>query len=186
MKKILYHGTDSLFEDFSNEFLCTKDSLDQYGSGFYFYDTPGKTVLHGSMRVTVEVEICKSIEHTDRWCSTADDIESLILKAPDLENRLSDFGDIDWEGFDEVLSMTINSYTGRDFYTNTLNTLGNDFFDPEDTHILLNAFVKMTGINCITDSERGIYVILDKSYINIISTIHEQEWTEKIENDNRI
>jgi len=84
MIKTLYHGTNAIFEKFENKYLHTENSLMQYGSGFYFYEEPSQTILHGDLRVVTKVKINKSIEHTDRWNPTTDDIESLILKSPSL------------------------------------------------------------------------------------------------------
>lgn len=178
MKKILYHGTNSFFEEFSNEFISTKESIDQYGSGFYFYDSPAKTIMHGDLRVTAEVEILKSVEHTKMWNPSCDIIHSLICASPNLGHRLGDHGDIGYYGFDIVLNRAIKLYAQKSFYTHILNTIGNDFFDGNETHILLNKFIELSGINCIKDSKRGIYVILAKRFIDIKSVVHEQEWEE--------
>jgi hypothetical protein len=134
--------------------------------------------MHGDLRVTADVEILKSIEHTDEWKPSIEDIYSLICASPNLEYRLEDHGDIDYYGFNVVLDMAVKIYAKESFYTHILNTIGNDFYERNETHILLDAFVKLTGINCIKDSERGIYVILAKRFIEIKSVVHEQEWEE--------
>ncbi len=171
--KILYHGTNKYFDTFENNYLCTKDSIDQYGSGFYFYSVASKTSMHGGLRVYAKVDINKSLEHDDQFTLTFDQVHSLICECTDLENVLSNFGDIDYEGFDEVLECAANQYCDIQFL-DCLNMLGNDFFK-HDCHILLNAFVKITGINCITDLSRDIYVILTKQSIEIIKVVNELE-----------
>jgi len=60
--------------------------------------------------------------------------------------------------------------------------LGNDFFMPEETHILLSEFTKLTGINCITNTKRGIYVILTKQQIDIQFVVYKQDWEKCNEN----
>lgn len=174
--KTLYHGTNTWFEEFSNDFLGTENSIDQYGSGFYFYEMASKTTLHGDLRVTAKVEINKSMEYSQVIDPIDSDfVESLILESPDLEYKLENWGDLEYEGFDNVLETAINGYTGYTDYISLLNVIGNDFFDGKDTHILLKKFVKMTGIDCFTDSKRGIYVILTKRQIEIQSVTHEEE-----------
>ena len=55
----LYHGTNTLFDEFSNEYLCMETAIDQYGSGFYFYSDKSKTAMHGGLRVYADVTIKK-------------------------------------------------------------------------------------------------------------------------------
>jgi hypothetical protein len=169
----LYHGTNKYFESFENRYINTSTSIDQYGSGFYFYGNKGSTILHGDLRVYANVEILKCIQYDDKLELSLDDIESLILKSSDLEYYLSNFDDIDYYGFDKVFKDASKLYIGGHFL-DTLNKIGNDFF-PDDYHILLSEFVKLTGINCIKDSKRDIFVILDKKYITIEKVVHEQD-----------
>ena len=169
MFKYLYHGTDHDFNEFSNEYLSTNDSIDQYGSGFYFYGKKMKhrTFYHGSIQMKVKAWIEKSIEHDSELKYTEDQIYSYICSCEDLENRLWDFGDIETDGFDKVLDYAVSLYM-EDHWLDCLNKIGNDFFPGSSVKLLLNKFVKETGINCITDSERDIFVILRKSDLEII------------------
>lgn len=172
----LYHGTNADFEEFENDYICTEDSVDQYGSGFYFYDeeNSSKTVLHGDIQVKVKALIKNSIDfESDELELTKNQIYSLICASPDLENRLWNFGDIDFEGFDNVLESAINTHIGI-HWLDSLNMIGNDFFDGKDTHILLSWFAKETGFNCITDKKRGIHVMLKKSDFQIVSKRNEE------------
>lgn len=169
----LYHGTNAVFDEFRNEFVSTKNSIDQYGSGFYFYSVKSKTVLHGDLRVYADVDIKNPMEYDNDFELGYDDIHSLLYLSLDLEERLWDFGDIDYDGFDNVLDSAVNAYCDYQFL-DMLNAMGNDFFDGYEA-ILLEGFKKLTGVDCITDTERDIYVVLDKSQINITKVIHEQE-----------
>ena len=166
MIKKLYHGTNTLFTEFGNDYLCTEKSIDQYGSGFYFYSNPSKTVLHGSLRIYANVDINNCIEWDTKYILNRDIVTGLILCSPNIDNRLLDHGDIEWEGFDNVLEKAIDCYCGIDFL-DCLNTIGNDFFNGDETYILLNKFIELTGIDCITDTKRDIYVVLSKKQIDI-------------------
>ena len=94
-------------------------------------------------------------------------MESLLLKCPDLDNRLENVNDIDYYGFNKVLKEAVNLYYSSDV-VHMLNCIGNDFFPGGDTHILQSAFAEMTGINCIRDNRYGIHNILTKKQITII------------------
>jgi len=170
MKKpiTLYHGTNEMFEEFSNNFLSTDKSIDQYGSGFYFYSMASKTVLHGYLRVTAKVTINKAISHASNKKLTRDQIETLLLTSPSFDDRILNFGDTEYEGMDKVLKSAVKTYSTLSIL-DCLNCIGNDFFESGDTHLLLSKFVKLTGIDCITDLSRDIYVILTKKQIEIIS-----------------
>lgn len=170
----LYHGTNTEFEEFSNEFLSSENSIDQYGSGFYFYSDKSKTALHGSLRVYADVTIKKSVEHTTKIKLTRKNIEAMILACPNLEYCLENYGEIDYEGFDKVLKRAVDSYMGLHFL-DCLNCLGNDFFPGKDCHILLSKFAEIKGIDCITDKSRYIYVILTKKQITIKKVVNEQD-----------
>lgn len=159
--KTLYHGSNNYFEEFSNAVLSGKDSLDQYGSGFYFYDEVSRTSLHGGIVYTVRADITNPIEWDTQEELSSDVVWGLICAAPDLEGRLAGHGDVEYEGFDEVLERAVACYEGIS-PLEALNMIGNDFYDAEDIWRLLNKFVKLTGSNCVTCKERNIYVMLRK------------------------
>ena len=165
----LYHGTNVTFENFDNKFIGTSSSIDQYGSGFYFFDNPDDTRGYGDITVTVDAEINKPIlwENRKKHLLTRPLVKKLISVCPDLKDKLSNFGDIEWEGYNSVLKTAIDSYVDMNVIDG-LNAIGNDFFDFEDTHILLSKFVKETGYNAIIDTTTGIYVILTVNQIKII------------------
>ena len=177
MLKELYHGTDKDFEKFDKNLLGGSDAIDQYGSGFYFYSVKSKTAMHGSLRLYCNVDINKAIAHDDQLELSFDQIHSLLCACPDLEDKLSNFGDIDYDGFDEVLTMAANQYCDMPFL-DSVNMIGNDFFNNNDVHLLLTAFVKETGIDCITDLSRDIYVILTAQQIDITKSINELDDNE--------
>ncbi len=176
MLKELYHGTDKSFFKFDKTLMGGSDAIDQYGSGFYFYSCKSKTAMHGGLRLYCNVDITKALPHDDDFELSFDQIHSLICNCPDLDDRLWNFGDIDYEGFDEVLENAVHQYCDMQFL-DCLNMLGNDFF-PENVHILLSAFVKETGIDCITDLSRDIYVILTSQQIDITKSINELDDNE--------
>ena len=174
----LYHGTNSLFDEFDNRYLCTNDSIDQYGSGFYFYDSPAPTVKYGNLCVIVNTEDLKTIEYDSQIELDEDTVFRMIVESPEFEFRLEDHGDIEYEGFNNVLNQTVKRYKGN--FLDQLNAIGNDFYSPENTYILLRKFKKLTGINCITDKKYRIYVMMDNRDIEILKVITLEEMEEEI------
>lgn len=170
MKKLeLYHGTNNDFEEFGNDFLSTSDSIDQYGSGFYFYDTPSKTCLHGDIRVVASVEINKLLTYKtiNKKRIPVKIIERLLLAAPGFNEKLENFGEVDFEGFNKVFKEAVSSYKNIDILE-CLNCIGNDFYEGDETYILLSKYAELTGYNALYVEERDIYVVFTKKQIEII------------------
>ena len=170
--KTLYHGTKFYFEEFDSSKLCSDCSIDQYGSGFYFFDTPAPTMRYGDIIVECQVEVTRILDVDPDSKSirkiTWNDIERLILACPYLEEKLNNVDDVEYIGFSNVLKQAVNLYSTKDVL-HTLNCIGNDFFNKDDTHILLSKFAEITGIDCIRNEKFGIWNILTKTQINIIA-----------------
>ena len=176
----LYHGTNIPFDKFDPKRLNSDCAIDQYGSGFYFFDTAGPTVRYGDIVIVAECEI-KSILDVDNSSYELNyyQIEELLLKSPDLDYCLGNFGDTNFESFDHVLSRASENYTGGEILR-TLNSIGNDFFKGDSAYVLLRAFSKMTGFNCIRKELSGgnIYVMLDDRDIDIIEVTTLEDMNE--------
>ncbi len=174
MIKELYHGTNTSFEKFDPMFLNSDCAIDQYGSGYYFYDSIAPTVMHGNYVVFANCDIKKilDIDKLHKYQLNYKQIEQLILKTPELDMCLTNFGDIEYESYDKLLNTVIKLYVGMDII-HQLNILGNDFFKGKDTHILLKEFIKITGINCIRKkfTEHSIWVMLDEKDIKITKIV---------------
>jgi len=177
--KILYHGTNAVFSEFSNDYLNTEDSIDQYGSGFYFYDNPSNATLHGGWILECDVTINKSIKIQSmsiKRTVSRDIIQSLICASPYLEDTLENFGDISYLGFDKVFKQTVDQYwKHQGDQIDLLNCIGNDFFQPKDTHLLLSKWVKLGGFDTVYVKERNIYIILTKQQIHIKNVINSED-----------
>jgi hypothetical protein len=170
----LYHGTNNYFDEFSTDFLSTADSIDQYGSGFYFYSVPSKTSLHGDLRITAKVEVNKIIDVVKYKKVSMKVIESLLLASPNFDFIIENFGETSYYGLSSVLRQAIKSYKNYDVIE-CLNAIGNDFYDKKDTHILLSKYAELTGYNAIHVKHRDIYVILTKKQITIESCVDINE-----------
>lgn len=175
MIKELYHGTNSIFSKFNPKFLDSDGSNNQYGSGYYFYDNIEYAYNYGNNIIIVNCDI-KNILNFDSndYKLNFNQVKKLILKSPELNNCLENYGDINNESFSKILNRTINLYHNIDNIIHLLNIVGNDFFKKENTHILLKEFIKITKFNCIEkkfENNFSIYVMLNEEDINITKII---------------
>lgn len=145
---VMYHGTGSDIKAFSNDFLGLGN--DQAGSGFYFssspseasgyanstvlnHDRPGKTDKlpgKGSPNVMpVHLSIKKPLSATEFGNITADQVKKIISKSPNLDEALTNWGDVEHEGKANVLKTAIENYVVKDgLILNGLHPIANDFF----------------------------------------------------------
>lgn len=165
-----------MFDEFDQTLIGGKEAIDQYGSGIYFFNTPDRTIRHGNIRITAVVEIGKTIDVNKvyRRRLSRETVERLILASPDFDDKIRNCGDVDYYGVTKVLYEIIPNYRDLD-YVSMLNTIGNDFYSPEDTYILLKRFAELTGYNCIVNKELGIYNILTVDQITIKKINYEWE-----------
>ena len=174
MYKRLYHGTNAIFDKFDPAFLNIEKSVDQYGSGFYFYDSIAPTIRFGDNVVFADCHIKKilDINKSHKYKLTRDQVETLIIQSPILDDCLTNFGDIENESFDKILNCAVNTYQDMDMLY-TLNVIGNDFFRGKYTSILLKKFIELTGINCFQKKfiDLSIFVMLDANDIEIVKTV---------------
>lgn len=146
MKK-WYHGTPSKFEVFDPKFIGRGN--DQLGSGFYFTDDwptalgyakrSGANEVHPTV-LTARLDIKKPIpEHGGIGVAQ---IEKILKGSPGFEDALSDFGDIEFEGFSKVLGRATQIYK-KVIDADTLsglNSISNDFYRGEEARFLKVVF----------------------------------------------
>lgn len=168
----LYHGTDAVFSAFDPTKLNSDCAVDQYGSGFYFYDVKDSCLRHGKNIITALCSIHKilDVDDTDKHTLTDTQILDMIMNSPELDWCLTNFADVDYVGKDAALRMAVSLYSNQDILVQ-LNTLGNDFYRGANAHLLLKQFKRCTGFNCIRKKFEGstasIYVMLDENDIII-------------------
>lgn len=141
---VVYHGSGTTIDEFKYDF--TDQGNDQLGSGFYF--TTSDTEANGYTTATLAGRE-KKLGGTDKpsvvsaylaienpldadatGAITKSQISRLINKSPIVDDRLLDFGDIDYEGRASVMATAIAAYESDDD-TRKLETLfkvANDFY----------------------------------------------------------
>jgi hypothetical protein len=156
MTEYWYHGSPNHFEVFNDAWIG--NGTDQLGSGHYFTNRietargyalkgkDGETVDEGHL-LTARISIRKPLPEHARV--TRRQIEQVIRSAPDFEDTLRNFGDVDYYGIDRVIRETVDVYEGMnsDPGDNTLQMLfclSNDFYRSEPARFL-EVFSGATG-----------------------------------------
>ena len=160
-----YHGTGADIPEFSYEF--TDMGNDQIGSGFYFTTSPDTASGYASSRLTsdtpkpggenpnvmpVYLSIQKPLDSETKRGMTAASVKAIILKAPELDQQLENFGDVAWEGIPKVMARAVQGYAGMPIMK-ALNTLANDFY-PGHVEAFNEAVRAVTGYD-------GVYLKYD-------------------------
>lgn len=144
-----YHGTTQEFADFDPQYIGIGN--DQIGSGFYFTDNmeTAERYTEGSGRVlTVDPGVESPMPPLFRMARVQ--IRSLIESAPDYRDTLMNWGDIDFEGYGDVLSKAVSSYEGmmpdneEGDIVEMMNALSNDFWGGAEAEFLA-CVAKVTG-----------------------------------------
>ena len=167
---IFYHGTSSDIQQFHPDFLGHGN--DQFGSGFYFADSPhiANQYTSGSFAVKhsdspnvlpVYLSIKNPINTSDETSLKKDHIKSLIKSAPDHKDALSNFGDVDYEGYDKVLNVAVKSYQSSP-KKDAMNYIHNDFYSGH-TKEFVSKFKQITGHDGLVDdrNEQRIATVFD-------------------------
>lgn len=175
---VVYHGTAADFAEFGADFMYSGEGASQSGSGFYFttnmdsssayslmaHEKSNKT---GGMVMPVYLALNNpmSIDFMQGEVFGADvnltrsRVKKIIMSAPNIRDEdgpLSNFGDIEYEGFLSVLNQAIDAYAGE----NNIAALRNDFFD-NNYNAWLSALSKATGF----DSAMSVTTSGDVHYV---------------------
>jgi hypothetical protein len=129
--QVMYHGSKSDFAEFSHQFVGS--GLDQYGSGFYFtsaqHTASGYADSTGAVYSTF-LNVRKPLLTTKTGRLSAMQIQSIIMLSPELDDALSNFGDVEYEGKNKVIREAVLTFFEHqsDTILKTLHLLSNDFY----------------------------------------------------------
>lgn len=160
--QVYYHGTGTDFDEFSHKF--TGSGNDSYGTGFYFAKKPDlANHFAGSHVMPVYLKMEKPIDHKSDKGFTTTQIKNVISRSPNLDDALSNFGDVDYEGRSKVFTSAVNAYNGASKYE-AMNMIHNDFF-PGHHEEFLDAFKKGTGHDSVSVDDGDIAMIFHPTHI---------------------
>ena len=137
-----YHGTDKDFHTY--DYSHVGKGTDAYGSGFYFSNDPEVASGYSTMKSheganvhKVHLRVEKPIDPDDETPFRRDHIQKLIMSAPDHQESLGNFGDVDYHGYRNVLNDATDSYTELS-KMHAMNALSNDFYRGHEGTFLEN------------------------------------------------
>lgn len=158
-----YHGTAADISQFSFDHVGKGN--DQYGSGFYFTDSPsvagGYTDHKGEHQspnvLKVHLRLENPIFPNDKKPLRRDHIKKLIMLAPDHKESLMNYGDVDYEGYNKVLNMAVDSYTQIPKF-HAMNSMNNDFYRDHEGQFLKN-FKQVTKHDGVITTEGSSTIV---------------------------
>lgn len=173
---VMYHGTAADFSRFGYEYADTGEGA--HGMGFYFTNMPhtasgyaqGKeaSINPGSNVIPVYLNISKPMDSNYKRLLNKPQIKQLILLSPNIDDALSNFGDVEYSGKARVLNDAIAAYDDCcDTLLQQLNSIARDFYNSENESFL-KAAIAVTGFNGVKHGFEGgeiFYVAWDPSQI---------------------
>ena len=142
---VAYHGSGTDIQEFSYEF--TGAGNDQYGSGFYFTTDEQEAVGYTCQRIQsdkpkpggedkptvleVRLDIRNPLDAEAVGTIPKNKVRKLIMMSPVLDESLIDWGDVDFEGREKVLSKAVDAYAyqaTRNIIVKALFPIANDFY----------------------------------------------------------
>lgn len=123
----VYHGSKNVINDFKYEY--TNKGNDQLGSGFYFTTDKDEAKGYGDNIHEVELTLTKTLDADKKGSMSFSQAMTFIKNAPDLEDGLSNWGDVSRKGKQKVMATAAQAYTFRnDNLVHGLFALANDFY----------------------------------------------------------
>lgn len=160
---VVYHGTDAEFSEFKTKFIGQLGT--QHGQGFYFTSNKKFAENFGKNIKSFFLNIRKPLSTNELTLSYNDCIK--LMDAIDKKQCeadpefgygiLSDYGDIDIDGRENVLKSAVDlEYSSSD---NDVEIVGSLINTSGDYNIVVNTLYELFGYDGILCPEREIYVI---------------------------
>jgi len=146
---LVYHGTNKEFERFDNGFMDSNELSQELGSGFYFTKKEDIARQYGDVILKCEISDGPYILRYESEEVGEDLVERMIKLSPNVNDALSDFGEVGYEGYATVFSRAVEAYVGYRL-DQFVNALSCDFYKNEP--VLFNKnFKELTGYVGVVD-----------------------------------
>lgn len=174
----VYHGSPSLFDKFDHSKIGSSHATSE-GYGFYFTDI--KQIAHAyasdtktGYLYTVNLDIKKSLS-PEKLTITRSQLKRFIEALHKHDNLyfLSNYGDIDHEGYNKVLNEAVNNnYDYNDNDVDLIASICNVYGSKEPLQVLYNTLgydhIKMVAEwNHNLDTDNTLYIALVNDIIEI-------------------
>lgn len=146
---VMYHGTSADIKQFGYEYADKGNSA--YGMGFYFTNMPhtasGYVTGDTPNVIPVYLSIKKPMSSNYPRLLNRIQIKNFIMSSPILDDALSNFGDVNYEGKNKVINGAIDQFEDCcDTLLQQLNYLANDFYRGQN-EAFLTAARTITGFD---------------------------------------
>lgn len=168
-KVIVYHGSKDIIDEFKYEY-CNKGN-DQLGSGFYFTTDKDEAKGYGSNIHQVVLNIKKPLDADKLGSMTFERALFFIKRSPDLDDALSNWGDIEREGKNKVMRNAAENYTFKnENLVKGLFNIANDFYGDDIKRFNYSITMSYGYDGIIKHHENGIdhYVAFFPEQIKIL------------------
>lgn len=172
----VYHGSKNNFELFDYSKIRTNGTTE--GVGFYCTDNFSIAKHYSFEGYIMEYEyIGKKTLDSKKVSLTRNELEKYILKLNEECEFLSNFGDIEWEGFDKVLNGAIDDI--MEFSEDDIDIVSELCTICGEFELPLKVLYDTLGYDSsIIDADWGkqrIYLIFDNSALRYLKTIKYEE-----------
>lgn len=166
---LVYHGSPNKFDTFSYDKIRANGTME--GPGFYFTDNKEVAKGYGNSGYlyTVELNINKSLSNEMKTL-TKKEVKTLIEALPEDMDFLSNYGDVNYEGYEEVMERALDSeYSYADSDTDVLGSLYNACGENQN---IIKLFYSELGYDSIIakpdwGENQTVYVALTNDIIQI-------------------
>lgn len=146
---VMYHGTGADFAKFGYEFA--DKGVGAHGMGFYFTSAPSTASGYASGEypnvMPVYLNIKKPMPSNYKRLLNRAQLRRIITMSPGLDDALYNYGDVEYEGKERVLSGAIEAFVdSADTLLGQLNMIANDFFRGHN-EAFLKAAIAVTGFD---------------------------------------
>lgn len=166
---VMYHGTGADFAKFGYEFA--DEGASAYGMGFYFTSAPHTASGYAAGEypnvMPVYLNIKKPLPSNYTRLLNRAQLRKIIMMAPDLDDALTNFGDVNYMGMERLMSEVIDQFEdSADTLLGQLNTVANDFYRGANEAFLKAAMAvtKFDGVKHGFDDE-VFYIAWDSRQI---------------------
>ena len=171
-----FHGTGSFINKFNLDYLSSGEH--QYGAGIYFAQKRKDTEYYSkgygenntdgnTYKVELNIEHNEILKESDEKIVSNSLIKYMIENSPIKDEMLTNFGDVDYEGYDKVLNISVNAYKGLSIYE-FFKIIDNDFYG-DNSKKCLELFSNKSNYKMIEINSNGhiIYNVINPEIINI-------------------
>lgn len=164
----VYHGSPNKFNQFDYSKIRTNGTSE--GVGFYFTDSLDIATGYAQNGYIYIAELngTKALSDNEKTISR-DDLKKLLIELNKSTDCLSNYGDVDFEGLENVLETALDMEYANNTDTEIMGSLYNSNGESED---VLNAFYEVLGYDHIVSAptwgNQTLYIALTNDIINIV------------------